>query len=175
MTVKEFLIKAKATSSDYSEAIKSLNRPKYVCGVLTPESLSDITFGELVMLQSIVTDDDFIFKPSEIILKLSRDALMSAEAIDVIGFSMFVSSEVSKINSLFRKTEVKPTKEEIKAGAESLNFGVFGIIDYYALRMGITNHEEVESVPWIRIYKCLDIDSQKNRFQRRLQKIYAEK
>ena len=86
---------------------------------------------------------------------------------------MWVITEVDRINKLFSSTSVKPTKEEKQAGVEKLSFGMFGMIDHYALRMGIANHEDVEKVPWIRIYKCLDIDSEKAKFQRRLQDVYA--
>ena len=37
--------------------------------------------------------------------------------------------------------------------------------------MGITDHEEVERVPWIRVYKCLDMDAERTRFERRLRNI----
>ena len=52
-----------------------------------------------------------------------------------------------------------------------MNFGLFGLLDYYAQRMGITDHEEVERVPWIRVYKCLDMDAERTRFERRLRNI----
>ena len=64
-----------------------------------------------------------------------------------------------------------PTAEEIRAGINKMNFGVFGMIDWYARRMGITDHEEVMSVPWVRVYKCLDMDSQTNEYHKRLTKI----
>jgi len=44
---------------------------------------------------------------------------------------------------------------------DKLSFGLFGLVDYYATRMGITDHEQVESVPWVRVYKCLDMDAEK--------------
>ncbi len=40
---------------------------------------------------------------------------------------------------------------------------------------GITDHEQVESVPWVRVYKCLDMDAEKIRYERRLREIYQNK
>ena len=47
----------------------------------------------------------------------------------------------------------------------------FGILDWYAKRMGITNHDEVLTVPWLRIYKCMDMDNKVEQYQRRLNEI----
>ena len=82
---------------------------------------------------------------------------------------------MQRINKLFASTSVPPTAEEQQAGADSLNFGPFGLLDYYALRMGITDHEAVEYVPWVRVYKCLDMDAMKMRYERRLRKILESK
>lgn len=37
---------------------------------------------------------------------------------------------------------------------------------------GIKDHEEVMSVPWMRVYKCLQIDSEKAKYELRLRKVY---
>lgn len=41
--------------------------------------------------------------------------------------------------------------------------------------MGISNHEEVECVPWIRVYKCLDMDAKRVMFERRLRNVLNKK
>ena len=38
--------------------------------------------------------------------------------------------------------------------------------------MGIDDHEKVMEVPWMRIYKCLQIDSEKHKYELRLRKVY---
>ena len=116
---------------------------------------------------------DVALIPCKTLLNMKEESILNAKAETVLGFSMWVITEVERINKLFSSTSVKPTKEEKEAGVEKLSFGMFGMIDHYALRMGIANHEEVEKVPWIRIYKCLDIDSEKAKFQRRLQNVYS--
>ena len=48
------------------------------------------------------------------------------------------------------------------------------MIDWYALRMGITDHEEVMRVPWMRVYQCLSMDNQKQEFEKRLSEVYND-
>jgi hypothetical protein len=176
MTVNEFLILSKvAPVEEVKEQIERLRKPYSVCKVKTPDTLNDITMGQLIALQSISDTVSLIYVPCEVLLGLGKENIHNADAEKVIGFSMWVVKEVERINSVFATTNTKPTPEEIKAGSESLNFGLFGLIDYYATRMGITNHEQVERVPWVRVYKCLDMDAKRMNYQRRLQKIIAEK
>lgn len=176
MTVKEFLILSDVSSNseDVTRQIESLPKPNTVGGVPTPDTLNDITFGQLIKLQSIATALDVILLPCCELLGLAENDIMMCDAEQVIGFSMWTAKEIQGINKLFASTSIEPTPEEIRAGIEQLQFGIFGLIDHYATRMGITDHDEVEHIPWIRVYKCLDIDAKRGAFQRRLQKILSE-
>ena len=91
--------------------------------------------------------------------------------MEVVRFVGWVVSEVERINKLFDKIQAKPTAKEQRAGVERLDFGLFGMIDWYARRMGIQNHDEVFQVPWARIYKCMDMDAKTRDYERRLQEI----
>lgn len=175
MTVKEFLIKSDVCRDQEGlrEQIESLPKPEFIGSKRTPSDLNDITMGQLIMLQSMETSKNVAIIPCKVLLDMEDKEILYAKAEIILGFSMWVITEVERINKLFASTSVKPTKEEKEAGISKLSFGMFGMIDHYAQRMGITNHEEVERVPWIRIYKCLDIDSEKAKFQRRLQNVYA--
>ena len=175
MTVKEFLIKSDVCRDQEGlrKQIEELSKPEFIGNKRTPSDLNDITMGQLIMLQSMGDSKDVALIPCKTLLCMEEKEILSAKAETILGFSMWVITEVDWINKLFSSTSVKPTKEEKQAGVEKLSFGMFGMIDHYALRMGIANHEDVEKVPWIRIYKCLDIDSEKAKFQRRLQDVYA--
>ena len=177
MTIEEFIIKSAVMSNheDVRSFIDGLSKPSRVGRRQTPDSLNDITFGTLIKLQSIRDVHDVMFVPCRELLAMTDKEIMKSNHIEVLGFSVFVAKEVKRINKLFASTSLKPTAEEKQAGADKMNFGAFGLMDYYATRMGITDHEEVERVPWVRIYKCLDIDSKRMAFQRRLQTIYSEK
>lgn len=176
MTVKEFLILSDVSfnSEEVTRQVESLPKPNAVGGVPTPDTLNDITFGQLIKLQSISTPMDVILFPCRELLGLVDDEIMNSNAEKVIGFSMWTAKEVRRINKLFASTSIQPTPEETRAGIEQLQFGIFGLIDHYATRMGITDHDEVENIPWVRVYKCLDIDAKRGAFQRRLQKILSE-
>ena len=106
---------------------------------------------------------------------MSIDKIEKCGVADILGFSTWVTREVERITKLFETTSVVPTPEERRAGVDKLSFGLFGLVDYYATRMGITAHEQVESVPWVRVYKCLDMDAEKIRYERRLREIYQNK
>lgn len=176
MTVKEFLILSDVSSSheDITSQMENLPRPVKVGDMPTPNTLNDLTFGQLIKLQSIATTMDVILSPCRELLGLVDEEIMICDAEQVLGFSMWAAKEVERINNLFASTSVSPTSEELRAGINQMQFGMFGLIDYFATRMGITDHEQVESVPWVRIYKCLDIDAKRYVFQRRLRKILSE-
>lgn len=170
MTTIEFIrLSDLATDAEgLQQQLENLSKPYAVRGRKVPADLNGLTMGELMRLQSISTTEDFILAPCEILLRLSKDKTLKAEASEVLGFSYWVAHEVKHINKLFASTSVPATAEEKAAGSDALNFGPFGLVDYYARRMGITDHEEVESVPWVRVYKCLDMDAKRMMFDRKL-------
>lgn len=172
MTVKELLIVERISSIEGAENIP---KPWSVSHRKTPDTLNDLSMGELMQLQAISTERDTLFVPCCVLLGMFESDVLKADAQEVIGFINWVAREVQRINKLFASTSVPPTAEEQQAGADSLNFGPFGLLDYYALRMGITDHEAVEYVPWVRVYKCLDMDARKMKYERRLRKILESK
>lgn len=177
MTIKEF-IKISDLEADIKglqARLEELPKPYAVCKKKTPDTLNDLTMGELMQLQSISTGNEFLFVPCSVLLRIGEPEVMQAEAAEVLGFSYWVAREVKRINKLFASTSVPPTPEEKQAGSDRLGFGLFGLLDYYARRMGIPNHEDVERVPWIRVYKCLDMDAKRMVFERRLRNILMKK
>lgn len=173
MTVNELLVVGNLSHGIEGELVK-LHKPWKVGKVRTPDTLNDMSMGELMQLQSISTEMETIMVPCRVLLGMSACEVMKTDASEVIGFCFWVAKEVKRINNLFASTSVPPTPEEKQAGAESLNFGPFGQLDYFALRMGITDHEAVEYIPWVRVYKCLDMDARKIKYERRLRKILEE-
>lgn len=177
MTLKEFTVLSQHAVNRHELMMKleRLVKPTFLSGKRVPDSLNDITIGQLIMLQYISTDADFMLKPASIIMGIHDDMLLKEQAEKVIGFSYWVAKELERINKLFKNTSIPPTQEEKHAGVEKLNFGSFGIIDWFAQRMGITDHSEVENVPWVRIYKCLDMDAKRFVYERRLREIYNKR
>lgn len=169
MTYKEFNILAEVADNldDVLEQIKALPAPKYVCGKRVPDNLNTLSYGEYLQLLD-AKGNIFSLAP---LLVLGIEDATNEDADTLLGFIGWVGKQLQEITNLFASTSIPPTKEEKMAGIEKLNFGTFGILDWYALRMGITDHAEVERVPWLRIYKCLDMEKQRTLFQRRLRQI----
>lgn len=157
-----------AEHSDYT--LGNYDRPNRVGRAEVPTELNDLTIGQLIELGNI-TEQRAYYDACRIVLNLTDKEVDKARAIDVVAFLSWLTSEVKRINELFNKLQPTHSPNEIKAGAEKLKFGMFGLLDWYAKRMGITNHDEVLGVPWMRIYKCLQMDYESNEFQKRYTEI----
>lgn len=177
MNVKEFLVlgSVATNTAEVVEMMKRLPPPRYVGEHKVPENLNDLTIGELLSLQGISDVKDCLFIICRVLFGMNETEVLAAPAEDVIALSAWVAKEVERISKLFMSTSVPPTDEERQAGVGDLNFGMFGILDYFALRMGITNHEEVEHVPWVRVYKCMEMDAEKTKYERRLRRVIQER
>ena len=142
-------------------------RPAYVGNTSTPPTLDELTIGQLIELGSLDDQNKSLYEICKIVLGLDYSKTKKARAIDVVHFCGWVWNEVDKINKLFESTRVPPTQKEIQAGIKELRFGLFGLVDWYARRMGIQDHDAVLQTPWMRIYKCLDMDNKTKQFEKR--------
>lgn len=132
------------------------------------KSLGELKFRQLNDLQESIKDfNDLLFDSFEIIYYASKEYVMTLPAFDCLRFALFVKDELEYISKLFKEIEYKPTPEEQRAGINNTSSGFFGLIDWYARRMGITNHDRVVELQWLTIYKCLKMDFDKNMFERR--------
>lgn len=146
-------------------------RPAFVGGAETAENLDSLSFGQLIELSRLSATNDLFYDVCRIVLKIDRETVNQARAVDVVTFVGWVTAEVNKINERFKKLSTKPTDTERKAGIERLNFGLFGLMDRYARRMHITNHDDVLSVPWIRVYRCIEMDNEADNYQKRYMEV----
>lgn len=150
------------------------SRPHFVAGHSVPANLNGLTIGQLIDLSQLSDTNESLYVITKTVMGLSREEVEKARAVDVVMLVGWVSGEVEKINGLFKSSETsKPTAAEKKAGIDTLRFGLFGMLDWYAVRMGISDHDQVLQTPWLRIYKCMDMDNKKRTYEIRLQKIYA--
>ena len=78
--------------------------------------------------------------------------------------SFWVGRELERIAALFASTSNQPTPEEIKAGINDLDFGPFGIIDWYAHRQGYQDQDDAAKVAWVRVCECMRIDNERIAF-----------
>ena len=154
--------------------LEKCTRPLMVGKIPTPENLDDMTIGQMVQMSECKTGAQLFYKVCKVLLGMGARQVDDCSAVEVVRFVGWVLGKVKMINELFDKAKSKPSDEEVRAGINKLKFGIFGLIDWYALRMGITDHEDVTNVPWGRVYKCLDMDTRTNDFRKKLQKVYED-
>lgn len=157
------------------DQLDSGEHPEFILKKNVPKNLNELTFGQLIQLQLIKTNEDVLFVPPMVILGISKEDVLKCRVFDVIRFMLFVKRELERIAKLFSDIQYKPTQEEIQAGINNINNGIFGTIDWFAKRMGIIDHEYVELIPWVRIYQCAKIDNNNALFERRLRNILTKK
>ena len=159
------------------DTIKSLvliPPPKKFCKVDVPDTLQMVTFGMLTRLQQAPKDNDYLKTCCLLVSTLtgvSSEVVASRRAYDVLGIVNMIQSEMERIGKLFQSLQTDKSSDELAAGIDRLEFGTFGIVDWYAQRMGIVDHEEVFNTPWARIYQCMKIDHENNEFEKRYRKI----
>ena len=179
MTLKEFnlLYSIAADPADVDRQIQRLDRPATLCGKDVPENLNGITYGTLIQLQQSIAAPTTELTRLTQCAKILIDADITEEssAEEVFGFSRWLVAQLNGIAAAFAKVQSQPTAEEVQAGIRELNFGHFGTIDWFARRMGITDHGEVEQVPWMRILACMDMDNKTAQYERRLRQVYAQR
>lgn len=165
-------------TADTVKALAIIPPPKMFCKKAVPDSLQMVTFGELVRLQQAPKDNDYLKTCCNLVAVLTgvdANVVGSRRAYDVIGIVNMVKDEMERIGKLFQSIKADLTAEEVSAGAEKLEFGTFGLVDWYAKRMGITDHEEVFATPWARVYQCMKIDHENNEFEKRYRKIIEQR
>lgn len=165
----------KAVQEELITRLRSQPRPDKLCGKNVPKDLNSISYGTLDDLRTATGEDDIAGTCAKVLLGVEPEELLGEDANDVFGFANFVTSELKRINQIFKGIKVSYSREEIAAGVRDLDFGSFGVLDWYARRMGITNQNEVRDVAWVRIFQCMRNDAIKNEYERKLAKQYRPK
>ena len=148
--------------------------PAKFCGKDVPQDLALVTFGILTRLQQAPNKDDFcetFCNLVSVLLDVPAEKVRKCKAVEVIGIVNMIQSEMERIGKLFKSLQSERTSDELAAGIDRLEFGTFGILDWYAKRMGIIDHEDVFATPWARIYKCMEIDHENGEFEKRYRKV----
>lgn len=172
MTYKDFLLVMPVASNadEILAEVKDLPLPDTMCGVDVPKDLNKLSIGELIALQQCDNDNIMVQAPC-IVLGVDEKRVMHEQADKVLAFDNMVARELERIGKLFATLNIPPTDLQKKAGYDKLDFGPFAIIDNFALRMHITDHEVAERVPWPRVFKCMHMDTQRELCRRRAEQI----
>lgn len=187
---------AEEHQADLLSQLEKAQKPAEICGVPLPDNLNEVSYGLLDDLSNISQSKDGDPMVESIVLILndaiqrenasnkdkefpldlvSADKVYSANVFDVFGMAKWVGAEVKKINALFDSISPRYSAEEIAAGVKSLNFGSFGVLDWYSHRQGISDQNLVRDVAWVRIYTCMKNDNIKAEYEKRLNKQYQNK
>ena len=161
-------------TEDTIKSLVILPPPKVFCKVAVPDTLQLVTFGMLTQLQQAPKDNDYLKTCCALVSTLTGikpERVASRPAVEVLGIVNMIQGEMERIGKLFQSLNTEKSSEEVSAGIDRLNFGAFGIADWYAQRMNIIDHEEVFNTPWGRIYQCMKIDHEQGEFEKRYRKI----
>ena len=159
--------------SPTEEQLAQLPKPERFCGRYMPDDLNGLTMGQLAEI--ISCDKDDMVKTLCIITGATMDEIIKEPYERVVGLLNFATAEIRRIGDMFKQLDNGYTKEELEAGVEDLNFGIFGTIDWYARRMGITDHDAVMKIRWIRIWQCAMNDGMKLKYERKYNEIITRK
>lgn len=157
--------------ADQIAALKEIAPPARVGGKEAPQDLNDLTLGQLIQLESIGAEKGVFCAIAVVLLDKSEDWAAKAPAMEMLGLRNMVVKEQDRIAGLFRSLARDPDAAEIMAGIEGLDFGMFGLADWYARRMGISDHDDAFDTPWLRIWQCRKNDIEEAEYQKRLQNI----
>lgn len=170
-TVSDVLHWEPFLESDQIEALKAIAPPARIGGIDAPQDLNDLTLGQLIQLESIGAEKGVFAAIAVVLLGKDEAWAAKAPAMEMLGLRNMVVKEQNHIAGLFQSLSHEPDAAEVMAGIESLNFGMFGLADWYARRMGISDHDEAFNTPWLRIWQCRKNDHDEAEYQKRLQKI----
>lgn len=162
----------------YISILNNQPRPESIGGHPVPKDLNALSYGDLIDLQMASqkkSESEAVAETIRIICGASAEEMANEDVNKVFGFVNWATSELSRINRLFKSIRSTYEAEEIEAGVKQLNFGAFGVLDWYAKRMGIANQNDVRDVAWVRVYTCMKMDNEKTEYERRLRKIYNAK
>lgn len=155
---------------DQIAALKAVPCPARIGRKEAPQDLNDLTLEQLVRLEDIGRNRGVFAAIAEVLLGKDEAWAMKAPALPMLGLRNMVVAEQDRIAGLFSSLSREHEAAEIMAGIEQLNFGMFGLADWYARRMGITDHDEAFATPWLRIWQCRKNDLEEAEYQKRLHK-----
>lgn len=171
--VAEFIAVSPFMSSDAWKRVEALPL-LMVDGNAVPENLNDLTLGDLFDLQGCRDYVSLMMVSARVLMHIPDEVVMWLPADQLCGLANHVLARLRDVAQLFEQCRVEPTIEEKQAGVEALRFGAFGIVDHFALRMGIT-HDAALATPWLQVWQALKIDAEKTAYERRLHESYKNK
>ncbi len=167
-TIDDFLKWESFMSDAMQKELQAIPCPATIGRKEAPQDLNGITLGQLTTIQS-ASDSAALFEAiGEVLLHYTKRQTRRAPAGPMMGLANMVVRELERIKGLFETISPEPSALEIQAGSERLNFGIFGLADWYAKRMGMTDQDEAFNTGWVRIWQCLKNDTTEMQYRKRL-------
>ena len=150
------------------DALRDVPAPARIGLIDAPQDLNDLTLGQLIQLESIGAEKGVFAAIAVVLLEKDEDWAMNAPALPMLGLRNMVVREQDRIAALFKSLAREPDAAEVMAGIDKLDFGMFGLADWYARRMGIHDHDDAFNTPWLRIWQCRKNDIEEAEYRERL-------
>ena len=172
--VRDFLRWESLLCEEQKEQLKRVECPAKMWGKPVP-SLNELTLEELAQLWDVTNTPALFYAIGRILFGKGERAVNRADTLAFVGVVNRVAEEVQRINALWEAIPTYHSPEEVQAGCNALKFGIFGIADWYARRMGMHDHDEAFATKWMRIYQCMRNDAEEAAYRRRLNDIIVNK
>lgn len=169
-TVADILRWTPYLSDEQIAELKAVAVPARIGAKEAPQSLANISLEDLYQLEAISAEKGVFFAIGSVLLGMTDEETLKAPALEMLGLRNMVVAEQDRIAALFAQLEREPSAAETLAGVENLNFGFFGLADWYARRMHITDHDVAFRTPWARIWQCRKNDLDTQEYQERVRK-----
>lgn len=157
-------------SDEQIAQLKAVAVPLRIGRKEAPQSLANISLEDLYQLEQMGAEKGVFFAIGSVLLGMTDKQTLKAPAMEMLGLRNMVVAEQERIAALFAQLDREPSAAEVLAGVDKLNFGLFGLADWYAQRMHITDHDEAFRTPWARIWQCRKNDLESQEYKERLQK-----
>lgn len=164
-------------TEESQQVLLNLPKPRKAFDKETPEDLNSLTLGQLFDLQGAVESENMrtiVTECARLLLGVAPLKVLRSRADHAIGFALWVMRELERIGKMWKAITPPPSPEAVQAGVDKLDFGRFGMVDWYAQRMGISDHDKVLELPWVRVFECMRIDNERGAFQDRLREIMSK-
>ena len=164
-------------TEESQQVLLNLPKPSKAFGIDTPTDLNGITLGKLFDLQTAVESENMqtiVTESARLLLGVAPLKVLRSRADHAIGFALWVMRELERIGKMWKAITPPSSPEAVQAGVDRLDFGKFGMVDWYAQRMGISDHDVVLQLPWVRVFECMRMDNERNAFQERYREIVSK-
>ena len=168
MTFADYVMLTHYNAISNADEISRLPKPKKFCGRWMPDNLKWMPMGLLI---DVMKDRDVI-KMLMKIYNVTQSEIERESATIVVPVINWTIEQLNMIGNVFKSLDKPLTAEEIMAGLDSdeLKGDDFSAVDWYAQRMGITNHNDAMKVSWVTYYGCAKEDARMAEMKLRLSK-----